>query len=195
MRKILNKTIYALLISSVFSVSFIGCNDNNEPTIDIAPQESFLSQEEYQNKVAGRMWIPISAEWRDKDGNILPPMVDWVGTAGASAIYFLPEGYVYFAISSHLASYTHASYDSQTGWITKNVGKPSGIDIQLISLDNGILTVRTDGGYWLDETNPEAEWDESVWRYYTFKEEENPDMQGWFKDYRPNGFDPSKLGF
>lgn len=186
---------YALIMC--FCVFLAGCSDDkkDEPVINDSQQKDLLSKEEYETKVTNRLWRTTSKDWKDAKGNELPPMKKWIGFEGASAFYFLPEGYIYFASSSRSAHYHKIPYNISTGWFTQHPEKPLGSDIQLISLNDGDLYLKSDGGNWIDESNPELGFDESVWRYYTLVEDENPDMEALFQTYRPSGFDPADLGF
>lgn len=175
----MKKKSFLLTVVALSSIGLIGYSkdEKSEPENPGDVVESkYLSEEDYENKVANRMWIPTSSKWMDKDGNELPYLKNYIGFEGPSAIYFLPQGYIYFAYSSHAAIYCQVSYNSLTGLFAKNPANLTGDDIQILSLEDGVLYLRTDKGRWIDETNPDAVFDESVWRYYTLEEEKDPNM-------------------
>lgn len=176
---------YALIMC--FCVFLAGCSDDkkDEPQLP----ENAITEERYNNEISNRLWKCIDKEWISDDGVVLPDM-DYIIGGYDAKYYFYDKGCVAFVWP---ALYS-INLDND---ISFENGKVSISGMELLSLEDGVLYLRTDKGHWMEDPriNPDATWREDVWSYEKYVEVEDPDLEHLFQVYRPSGFDPADLGF
>lgn len=182
-----------LLIAMLMLVGFVSCSDDksgDEPQ-NLTEQSKYMSQEEFNSKIANRLWKLTWWAYYDDEGNEMPDM-EGIGGLPPEAYCFTSKGTLCFTGNFFTVYIANQVYNSRLGWICRNDEIYPRGDYKILGFEEGKLKVQTEWGRW--NAGPDCPFRDDVSKVLTLTEVENPDWEWWFRVYPPELFNPDDLG-
>lgn len=185
------KGLNYLWVALFLMFGFVSCSSDREDMPEVPDEGNvYPTQEEYQNKIANRLWVIKESKWTDDDGNIYPPLQGEGGFADSYAYYFLSDGYIVFPGEYPFSRVLKLNYNDKKGCFYKNDPNKASYP-QIISYDGNEIIMKDYVGWYQDDENSPRR--EDVWRYQKYVLEENPDWDDLLKQYILD-FNPEDYG-
>lgn len=177
----------------IAALVMVSCSSDREDMPEVPDKDNvYPTQEEYQNKIANKLWVIKERKWVDEDGNVMPELVGEGGFGDADAYYFLDEGFIYFSGTSPCSRKSEFKYDEETGCFYSPEIDRIMICPQFLSFGDNEIIMKNYVGMYRDDANSPIR--EDVWRYQKYVLEENPDWEYLLGSHYPEDYNPEDYG-
>lgn len=190
---------YLLMSAAVVAITATtGCSDNDspEPTPPDTPNQEdsdTFSEKDYQEKLAGSLWVFVSATWMDAEGNDFGFDIYDLPIGGITLSRFLYTGtdcvIEFLTIDESFSRMLKGTVDPETGLLGQDHQSNPYINIYFDSVDGDRLMVRTRYGQY----SPKGEARDDIYLLAEYKRVPAGFTNDLFSMYTPSNFKPESL--
>lgn len=195
MKTILKYMLMFAAMAAITATTACSDDDSTEPTPPDGQGESVkFSEKDYQEKLAGSLWVYVSATWMDEEGNDYGFDAYDLPIGGITLSRFLYTGtdcvVEFLTIDDSFSMMFKGTIDPESGLLGQNYTSNPMINIYFDSVDGDILRVRTRYGQYSPKKGEPRDDIYLMMEYKRLPAEFTHDL---FSMYTPNNFKPEVL--